>query len=203
LEGIVEPRFSYLPKFAVKFLELGGAGLASAIAAYLLAQIGTPLASSTPLVQVTAANAEMMRMILNEHVLLVELGRELEVQRKPEQVAAAPTQVPVPKRAKLAQAAPLYNQTTERIMPMEEKPRTGEPLPVQPAVAMSQSLPKITERSPKTMEPSSAAGFIRVSASTNAEGEWPSLGILKRIRDWFLSGNGDAPRPPIPVGEFP
>jgi hypothetical protein len=56
--------------------------------------------------------------------------------------------------------------------------------------------------SPKIMELSPAALPIHVSASTNAEGEWASLGMLKRISGWFLPENGDVPRPPMPVGEF-
>jgi hypothetical protein len=195
-EGIVEPRFSYLKTFAVKFLELVGAGLASAIVAYLLAHIGTPPTSSLPLVQVTAANAEMMRMVRDEHALLVELGKELDVQRKPEQLAATPMPVPAPRSAKPAQGAPLRNHKADA------KQLMGEPLPIEPALAVSHALPKAMAPSPKIMELSPAALPIHVSASTNAEGEWASLGMLKRISGWFLPENGDVPRPPMPVGEF-
>jgi hypothetical protein len=202
-EGIVQTTFSYLPRVAIKFLELAGAGLASAIAAYLLAHIGMPPASSMPLVEITAANAEMIRMVRDEHALLAELGKELDVQRKPEQVAAALMPVPASKPTKRAQATPLRNQKTERIMPMEPKPRTGEPLPIESAVGVSQYSPRIMEPSPQTVDPGAAARPIRVSASTNADGELSSLGMLKRIHGWFLPENGDAPRPPMPVGEFP
>ena len=198
----MQSRFSYLPRFAGKFLELAGAGLASAIVAYLLAHIGTPPTSSLPLVRVTAANAEMMRMVRDEHALLVELGKELDVQRKPQQVAATPMPVPAPRSAKPPQGASLRNHKPEQIMPMEAKQRTDEPLPIEPALAVSHALPKAMAPSPKIMELSPAALPIHVSASTNAEGEWASLGMLKRISGWFLPENGDVPRPPMPVGEF-
>jgi hypothetical protein len=199
-EEIVQTRFCCLSKFAVKVPELTGAGLTSAIAAYLLAQIGTPPASSLPLVQVTAANDEMMRMVRDEHSLLVELEKELDVQRKPEQVAAQLMPVPVLNPAKPARAAPLRNHKPEPTMPMDAK---AVPLPIESAVAVSQSLPKALAPSLKIMGPNAVPELIRVSASTNAEGEWSSLGMLNRIRGWFLPGSGDAPRPPKPVGESP
>ena len=71
----MQTTFSYLPKLAVKALELAVAGLASATAACLLAHMGTPFVSSTPLVEIRAANAEMMRMVRDEHALLVEMGK--------------------------------------------------------------------------------------------------------------------------------
>jgi hypothetical protein len=191
----------FLSKFAVKVLELTGAGLASAIAAYLLAHIGTPPASSLPLVQVTAANDEMMQMVRDECALLVELEKELDLQRKPEQVAAQLMPVPVLNFAKPARATPLRNHKPEPTIPLETKQRTGVPLPTE--VAVSQSLPKALEPSPKIMGPNAAPELIRVSALTKAEGEWSSLGMLNRVRGWFLPGSGDPPRPPKPVGESP
>jgi hypothetical protein len=194
----MQPRFSYLSKLAIKFLELAGAGLASTIAAYLFAWIATPLAPPPPLVQVTPADNEMMRMVRDEQALLVELRRELDDQRKFEQVAVVPMPLPGPKPSKQTLAGPLCHQTPERTMPIEAKLRTDEPMPIQPAMAVSRSLPITMEPSPKTIELSASARLV--SASTNAEGS--SLGMLKRIGAWFLPGNGDAPRPPMPIGKF-
>jgi hypothetical protein len=199
-ERPTQPTSSYLSKFSVKLMEIAGAGLASTIAAYLLAQIATPHASPPPLVQVTPAYNEMMRMVRDEHVMLVGLRKEIDDQRKPERVAVAPMAVPVPTRAKLVQAAPLRNQMPERTRPVEAKSRIGEPLPIQPAVVVSQSLPINVEPRTKTMALSPSAQLV--SASANAEGEWSTSSVLKRIHAWLLPANGDTPRPPMPVSEF-
>jgi hypothetical protein len=183
-EEIVQTTFSYLPKLAVKALELAVAGLASATAACLLAHMGTPFVSSTPLVEIRAANAEMMRMVRDEHALLVEMGKGLDIQ-KPEQAATAVMPVQAP--AKPAQAAPLHNQRTQRTMPMDAKPRQGEPLPIGQTVPVFHSS-KIVELGPTTMDPSAGSQPLRVSASAHTEGEGSSIGMLKRspspFRTW-------------------
>jgi hypothetical protein len=50
--------------------------------------MGTPFVSSTPPVEITPTNAELMRMLRDEHALLVEMGKGLDIQ-KPEQAATA------------------------------------------------------------------------------------------------------------------
>ena len=154
--------FSCLPKFAVKVLELAGAGLASTAAAYLLAHMGAP--SSTPLVEITAANAEMMRMVRDEHTLLVELGKGLDIQKSEQ---AATGLLPVLAPAKPAQVAPSRHQRTQRTMPLDAKSRAGEP-------------PKIGATSPTILDQNLGSQLIRVSASTHTGSEGSSLGMLKR-----------------------
>ncbi len=180
----MQPRAFNLARLAVKALELAGAGLASTLAAYVLGQIGTPFTSPPPLAQVTSADAELLRMLRDEHAIVLELGKELEVQRKTEAVAPASIAIPAPKPSRSVQVAPLRSQKSETIA-VGVKPHTGEPLPIQLAVVRSE----LTE-----MERP-----IRASVATD---EWMPVGLLKRIGAWFVPGNGEVPRPPMPVGEF-
>jgi hypothetical protein len=193
----VQPRFFNPARLAVKALELIGAGLASTLAAYFFGQIGTPLASPPPLAQVTSNDAELVRMLRDEHALVLELGKELEIHRKTNSVSTASIPTPAPKPSRSVQVTPSHSQKAETAT-VEAKPRTGEPLLIQLAIARSESFPKILEPSPKSNELSEFERPIRVSAAPN---EWMPVGLLKRIGAWFVPGNGEAPRPPMPVGE--
>jgi hypothetical protein len=213
-EGTLQPRFSYLSKFVVKLLEVAGTGLASAVGAYFLSQVGAPPAASpalmTPaLVQVTATNEEMVRLVREEHAVVVELRKELDARRRPEPVVAmvqtpavaATTPVPAPLPPKPTQAASSRHQKAERTLPAEAKPtRSGEPPPSQPAGAASQSLPK-AEPNPKIAERVAAVPPFRVAASTSGEGEVSPVNKPKQNTAWVLPGVVDPPRPPRSVGD--
>jgi hypothetical protein len=212
----VQSRFSYLSKFVVKLLEVAGTGLASAVGAYFLSQVGAPPAASpalmTPaLVQVTATNEEMVRLVRDEHAVVVELRKELDARRRPEPVVAvvqtpavvATTPVPAPIPPKPAQAASLRHQKAERTLPPEAKPtRPIELPPIQPAGAASQSSPKAIEPNPKTVEQVATVPPFRVAASTSGEGEVTPLNKPKQNPAWVLPGVVDPPRPPRSVGEI-
>jgi hypothetical protein len=56
-EGIVRTK-SFLSRFAVKFVEVAGAGIASAACAYIFGQIERPQPPSAPVVQIAPASVE-------------------------------------------------------------------------------------------------------------------------------------------------
>jgi hypothetical protein len=105
---------SFLSRFAVKFVEVAGAGIASAACAYIFGQIERPQPPSAPVVQIAPASVERARMTQNDHPLVDETART-ETENKPENVAATPTAVSAPKLAQPAQAAlPRRNQNPSR-----------------------------------------------------------------------------------------
>jgi hypothetical protein len=205
-EGIVRIRFTFLSRFAVKFVEVAGAGLASAACAYVFGQIERPQPPAAPVVQVAPVSAERARMARDDRPLLGETARkETDSQpesaaSQPESAAATPTTVSAPKLAKLTQpASPRRNQKPEQVA--EAKARSGEPLAISPSSAASNAVPKASGQSVRA-----AAGYEGSSPSNGGEEDGPLLARLKQIPSWFLPENdrifGELPRPPMPVGEF-
>lgn len=201
-------RFTFLSRFAVKFVEVAGAGLASAACAYVFGQIERPQPPAVPVVQVAPASAERARMARDDRPLLGETGRkETDSQpesaaSQPESAAATPTTVSAPKLAKLTQpASPRRNQKSEQVPLAETKARSGEPLAISPSSAASNAAPKASGQSVRA-----PAGYEGSAASNSGEEDRPLLARLKQIPSWFLPENdrifGELPRPPMPVGEF-
>lgn len=201
-------RFTFLSRFAVKFVEVAGAGLASAACAYVFGQIERPQPPAAPVVQVAPATAERARMARDDRPLLGETGRkETDSQREsaanqPESAAATPTTVSAPKLAKLTQpASPRRNQKSEQVPLAETKARSGEPLAISPSSVASNAAPKASGQSVRA-----PAGYEGSAASNSGEEDRPLLARLKQIPSWFLPENdrifGELPRPPMPVGEF-
>ena len=194
-------RFTFLSRFAVKFVEVAGAGLASAACAYVFGQIERPQPPAAPVVQMAPASVERARVARDDHPLLGETARK-ETGSQPESSAATPaTVVAAPKLAKPIQAAsPRRNQKSEQSPLAETKARSGEPLAI--------SRPSIASNAAKAAGQSVRApvGYEGSAASNGAEEERPLLARLKQIPSWFLPENdrifGDLPRPPMPVGEF-
>ena len=198
-------RFTFLSKFAVKFVEVAGAGLASAACAYVFGQIERPQPPAAPVVQVAPVSAERARMARDDRPLLGETARkETDSQpesaaSQPESAAGTPTTVSAPKLAKLTQpASPRRNQKPEQVA--EAKARSGEPLAISPSSAASNAVPKASGQSVRA-----AAGYEGSSPSNGGEEDGPLLARLKQIPSWFLPENdrifGDLPRPPMPVGD--
>ena len=192
---------SFLSRFAVKFVEVAGAGIASAACAYIFGQIERPQPPSAPVVQIAPASVERARMTQNDHPLLGETART-ETENKPENVAATPTAVSAPKLAQPAQAAlPRRNQKAEQGPLAEAKARSGEPLAISPSRIASNSAPKAAGQSVQA-----PVGYGGAVASNSGEEERPLLARLRQIPSWFLPENdrifGELPRPPMPVGEF-
>jgi hypothetical protein len=197
----VRTRFAFLSKFAAKFIEVAGAGLASALCAYFLGQIERPTPPPATVVQMSPVNAEHARMARNDEPLLGESART-ETESQPEGVAAAPATASAPKLAKPAQAAPpRRNQRSEQGPLAETKARSGEPLAISPSRAASNSAPRTA--GPSVQAPVGYGGSVAVNSG---EDERPLLARLKQIPSWFLPENdrifSELPRPPMPVGEF-
>jgi len=191
---------SFLSRFAVKFVEVAGAGIASAACAYIFGQIERPQPPSAPVVQIAPTSVERARMTQNDRPLVGETART-ETENKQENVAATPTAVWAPKLAQPAQAAlPRRNQKSEQGPLAEAKARSGEPLAISPSRVASNSAPKAAGQS--VQAPVAYGG----AASNSGEEERPLLARLRQIPSWFLPENdrifGELPRPPMPVGEF-
>jgi hypothetical protein len=200
-EGIVGTRFTFLSRFAVKFVEVAGAGLASAACAYVFGQIERPQPPAAPVVQVAPAIAEPARIARDDRPLLGETARK-ETESQPESAAATSTTVSAPKLAKLTQpASPRRNQKSEQVPLAETKARSGEPLAISPSSVASNAAPKASGQSVRA-----PAGYEGSAASNSGEEDRPLLARLKQIPSWFLPENdrifGELPRPPMPVGEF-
>jgi hypothetical protein len=204
-EGIVRIRFTFLSKFAVKFVEVAGAGLASAACAYVFGQIERPQPPAAPVVQIAPVSAERARMARDDRPLLGETGRketDSQPESQPESAAATPTTVSAPKLAKLTQpASPRRNQKSEQVPLAETKARSGEPLAISPSSVASNAAPKASGQSVRA-----PAGYEGSAPSNSGEEDGPLLARLKQIPSWFLPENdrifGELPRPPMPVGEF-
>lgn len=191
-------RFTFLSRFAAKFIEVAGAGLASALCAYFLGQIERPPPPPATVVQMSPVNAERTRMARDDHPRLGESART-ETEGQPDSVAATAS---APKLAKPAQAAlPRRNQRSQQGPLAEAKAPSGEPLAISPSRVASNSAPKAAGQSVQA-----PAGYDGALASTSGEEERPTLARLKQIPSWFLPENdrifGELPRPPMPVGEF-
>jgi hypothetical protein len=185
---------TYLSRFAVKFIEVAGAGLASALCAYFLGQIERSPGPATAVVQVSPATIESAARETRVAVVAQNAA-----DTRPERVSVAPAMPLAPKPAKSASTAPARrNPKSEQGVASEEpKARTGEPLAIDAAAISSNSAAKTTAQSIPT-----AAGRDEPAAWSSEE-ERPLL--AKLIPSWFLPENdrifGDLPRPPMPVGE--
>jgi hypothetical protein len=190
-EGIV--KLTYLSRFAVKFIEVAGAGLASALCAYFLGQIERSPAPATAVVQVSPATIE------NARDARVAVVAQSAADTQPERVSVAPAMASAPKPAKSASTAPARRKekSEQGVASAEPKAHTGEPLAIDAAAISSNSAAKTTGQNIPT-----TAGRDEPAAWSSEE-ERPLL--AKLIPSWFLPENdrifGDLPRPPMPVGE--
>jgi hypothetical protein len=208
----VPGRFAFLSRFGVKFVEVTGAGLASAACAYFLGLVGQQPPAPPPAIVQVVPSEDAMRMARDDHALLAALVRketesrkdaegrkeiegrkETESQAKPEAAAAKP--------AKAAQVR--RSQKPEQAAASEPQPRASEPLAIQPPLAAANAAPKPAVQSPVPLL--GRDGFATTSPSGGEE-EGPLLARLRQIPSWFAPENervfGNVPRPPMPVGEF-
>jgi hypothetical protein len=207
----VSGRFAFLSKFGVKFVEVAGAGLASAACAYFLGLVGQqpPPAAPPAIVQVVPSE-DALRMARDDHALLaalvrketegrkdVESRKDTESQAKQEAAAASkpakPPQAPQARRS----------QKPEQVAASEPQPRASEPLAIQPPLAAANATPKPAAQSPTALLGRDA---FATAAPTGDEEERPLFARLRQIPSLFLPENervfGNIPRPPMPVGEF-
>jgi hypothetical protein len=186
-------KFTFMSRFAMKFIEVAGAGLASALCAYFLGQIerGPP----TAVVQISPATMESAA----REARAAAITRS-DNETQPERAVVASSASSAPKPAKSAPAtAARRSQTSEQGPSAEPKRRGGEPLAIQPPIVAANP-------ASRPAAPSVPAAATRdESATWNGDEERPLLARLKQVPSWFLPENdrvfGDLPRPPMPVGE--
>jgi hypothetical protein len=223
----VSGKFAFLSRFGMKFVEVGGAGLATAACGYVLGQMGAqqPPAPPPPIVQVMPPSEDAMRLARDEQALLAALVRKEnerrsesagqikpESQVKPESAASATSAPAKPAKAPATQVR--RNQKPEQAVAAEPQLRASEPQSLQPPLVasspaamppaqnpMAQSAPA---PNPTVQHPTAQAGRDAAAPGSGAEGG--PIFALRQIPSWLLPDNervfGNAPRPPMPVGEF-
>jgi type IV secretory pathway VirB10-like protein len=191
--GIV--KFTFVSRFAIKFIEVAGAGLASALCAYFLGQIERAPAPATAVVQIAPATIENT----SREARVVTITRsDSEGQSEPPAVASTALLAPKPTTPAPVPAT-RRNRKVEQAPSTEPKVHSGEPLPIQPPAVASNPA---TRTAAQSVQPAASRDE---SATWNSDEERPLLARLKQIPSWFLPENervfGDLPRPPMPVGE--
>jgi len=152
---------SFIGKFAVKFIEMAGAGLASALCAYILGQVErAPVPTPMPaVVYISPANVDTA--LREDHSRPAAVARtDAETPLEAAANAAAPAAPKTAQPAAVAQAR--RNQKPEPGASAETKARSGEPLAIQPAAVAASSAPK------------AAAPDAQVSAGRDEAREWSS-----------------------------
>ena len=206
----MDGRFPHLSAFAKKFLEICGAGLASAVIALLIGQTDKPAAPLATVVYLSPADEQMIRVMRDDQAALLQrLPSQPQVQTTP--VApnvGTPATEPAIAAAAPAKSAPAIasrrEQKPERAAVTAAKQRADAP-PVQPAIA-SKPPHVITLAShpvaalPEPREPRNLPGPMAAAA----DADW--LSTLKQIPAWFWPAGGglwsEVPRPPLPIGNF-
>jgi len=190
---------SFIRKFAVKFIEVAGAGLASALCAYILGQVErAPAPTPMPaVVYISPANVDTA--LREDHTRPAATARaEAETQPEAAASAAAPATPTAAKPPAVAQAH--RNQKPEPGAGAETRARSGDPLAIQPTAVAANPAPK------------AAAPDVQAAGGRDEAQEWssggedrPLLARLRQVPSWFLPENdrifGDLPRPPMPVGD--
>lgn len=196
-------RFAFLSRFGVKFVEVAGAGFASAACAYFLGLIGQQPPAPPPAIVQVVPSEDAMRMARDDHALLAALvrketeGRKDAEGRKDSESQAKLEAAAAPKPVKPPQAA------QARRSQKPEQAAASEPLAIQPPLAAANAAPKPAIQSPMPLL--GRDGFATTAPSAG-EDERPLLARLRQIPSWFAPENervfGNVPRPPMPVGEF-
>ncbi len=161
---MVQPRFAFLSRFLVKFLEVAGAGLASAVCAYALGQSGALNASPPAVVpaaqvssanqvssvsqassanQVSPANEGTIPTTQNDHALVEPARKDAETPKNPDSATVMPATAPTPKAA--------ATSTTAAVPKLAKATHA-----VQPRRTHKQDLTPVVEAKPRFVEPRSA-----------------------------------------------
>ena len=190
---------SFIRKFAVKFIEMAGAGLASALCAYILGHMErAPAPTPMPaVVYISPANVDTA--LREDHSRPAAVARAHA--ETPPEAAASAAATAAPKTAQPAAVAQARrHQKPEPGASAETKARSGEPLAIQPAAVAASSAPKATAPDAQV-----SAGRDEAREWSSGEEDRPLLARLRQIPSWFLPENdrifGDLPRPPMPIGD--
>jgi hypothetical protein len=203
----------------IKALEIAGAGLTSALVAYLIGRFSAPAAPTAPpppaIVQLAPVDEEMMRSVRSDQAALLDQLRNDSQARKgqavivvPSAQAASPADAPAAnapaKPAKSAQPVARKEPKPERAHAAEAKPRVepapAQPLLIQPPIAAADA----SQRN---------AGQPAVSVAPSAVPAPPpqTESKLASAFRWLLPSRDrtpenvpavSVPRPPKPIGEF-
>jgi hypothetical protein len=219
-------RLPSLSKVVIKALEITGAGLASAFAAFLIGRVETPTPppALSPVVYLAPADEEMMRAMRSDQAALLEQLRNdsqlrqaqaasedtsqgTPVPQVPSPAAASPAEVPPsPAAAKPVKSALVARRDhkPEHARAADAKPRV-EPIVEQPR----QIQPAMTAAtSPRDI---AVASGVATAPAPPAESDSALTSTFKHITAWLLPSRdrtpentppGSVPRPPKPVGDF-
>jgi hypothetical protein len=200
-------RFPRLSKLAIKILEIGGAGVASAVAASLLGTAHEPARApeSMPpaIVRLAPADEQMIRHVRDESVALVEKLRTAADAQSTVGAASGPTASPAPaaagsiKPAKVAAGAPPRRDQKPTRVQAEARQHTPEP-------AAAPAAGSLTTQRPASLSSNNDVRDGRVTAVAAAPNDWTPTPAQVPSRLWSGSASSvrDAPRPPVGVGEF-
>jgi hypothetical protein len=204
-------RFPHLSAFSKKFLEVCGAGLASAVVALLLGQTDKPAPPATPLspvVYLSPADVQMIKLMHNEQAALLErLRSQPETPATPvaavDATAAPPAAAPAPPPKSAPAASSRREPKSDRApAPATAKRKADEPLPVVlvPGKLLQIDVASRPVAPPEADEPRN----LPVPAVVAEAADWVSA--LRHIPGWFWPAGGgllsEAPRPPMPVRNF-
>jgi hypothetical protein len=195
-------RFPHLSKFAIKLIEIAGAGCASAVVAFMLDSSRhtpvVPAVTRPAVVRLAPADAQMIETVRSESVALAEhLRSELEAR------SVNPTPLPAAKPAKpAANAAPKREQKAVRTQAVEVKQRIPEAKPVQ---AQAAEVKPVESEVPYPAPPTATPAVSVDRSSTVTVGKEartaatipppePTPGWLAR-----LGSASDIPRPPVAI----
>jgi hypothetical protein len=218
--GIAMPiRLPSLSRVAIRTLEIAGAGLTSAVVAFLLGRVDTPAPAPPPLpavVHLAPADEEMIRSVRNDQAALLEQLRNDSQPRKAQVASAAqiaaptvappavasptvappwPADVPTPsavaKPAKSAQAAVRRDHKPERVRVTDSKLRV-EPASEQPL----QIQPAVTASTEPAAGSPGQRGFVvapGVASAPAPESDSHLTSTFKQITAWILPSRNRAP----------
>jgi len=208
-----------LSRMVIKALEIAGAGLTSAVVAYLIGRFSAPATAPAPpppaIVQLAPADEEIMRSVRSDQAaLLDQLRNDSQARKAPAVIVVPSAQAAVPADAPTATAPAKPPKSTPPVARKEPKPERAhadaksrvEPAPVQPL----QIQPPI----------SAAADAARRNAGQPAVTAAPSIvpappaqseSKLASALRWLLPSRdrtpenvpaASVPRPPKQIGEF-
>jgi hypothetical protein len=185
-----------------KVLELAGAGLASAIGAFLLSQIVSKPAPAPPapqMVQIVPADAAMLSIVRSDQAaLLAELHKVVGPEVAAPRTSTAPAAVSAPAKAAAA-APPKPAKTTQPVPLPREKADAARPVTASYKAATEEPLPILTVGA-------AAAAALPPASPASEGGQFRVFSTLKQIPSWFVPDTdklfSDAPRPPMPVGQL-
>jgi hypothetical protein len=211
-------RLPSLSRVAIRTLEIAGAGLTSAVVAFLLGRVDTPAPAPPPLpavVHLAPADEEMIRSVRNDQAALLEQLRNDSQPRKaqvasqvasvaqiPSPAVASPTvappwpaDVPAPsavvKPVKNPQAAVRRDHKPERVRVADSKLRV-EPASEQPL----QIQPAVTASTEPAAGNPGQRGFVvapGVASAPAPESDSHLTSTFKQITAWILPSRNRAP----------